>query len=116
MRAKRPENAFDRQDDELLTALRAAWRPEPLPAELLRRVRADLGRRRVPTRRTGLPPASLFGLAAAACLLIAVMVPPERPALLFIEDSCEVVGRFVISGVASKRKALFGDAESITAC
>jgi hypothetical protein len=79
MRAGKPEEQFEERDDKLLVALRAALRPEALPPTLRQRVLADLHGRSGAGRRPGLRTLSLVGLAAAACVLVAVMVPSSGP-------------------------------------
>jgi len=76
MRAGRPEGDLE-SPDNVLASLRAALRPEPLPPALSGRIRADLDRRCGPARRSGLPVVHMLWLAAAACLVAAVLLPPR---------------------------------------
>jgi hypothetical protein len=103
MRRGRPEQ-FESSDDDLLASLRAALRPERLPPTLSERVRADLDRRCAPARHPGLPPIRVIWLAAAACLLVAVLLPPRltpqpsdtfAPVSLTSDEAAEVVAAYV---------------------
>ncbi len=76
MRRGKPE-PFESPDDDLWASLRAALRPERLPPTLSERVRADLDRRCAPAGRYGLPAVHALWLAAAACLVVAVFLPPR---------------------------------------
>jgi len=79
MHPVRPEGQFDEANDELLASLREALRPEPLTTVLADRIRADWRSRSAPARRLRLGPIRAIGLAAAACLMVALLLPP-RPA------------------------------------
>lgn len=71
-----PETQFDDAGDELLSSLRVALRPEPLPAGLVSRIRADWHARSGPLYRLSLGPFHLLGTAAAAAVMIAVLLQP----------------------------------------
>lgn len=89
MRPNEPERQFDDPDDELLESLRTALRPGPLPPALVTRVRADWERRSTVIRRLRVPPMHLVGLVAAACLMVALLLPP-RPAVQTAERTALV--------------------------
>jgi hypothetical protein len=68
-------DALAREADERLAPLRSVLRPEPLPATLRQRILAEFDGRGLAPRRRGLPPVHLAWLAAAACLLVAFVLP-----------------------------------------
>jgi hypothetical protein len=73
----RPENSEARLDDPndgLVSALRKALQPEPLPATLADRIRADWHSRSAAGRRLRLGPWQMVGAAAAAAVLLAVLL------------------------------------------
>lgn len=103
MRTNGPEAQQNHPDDELSAALRIALRPEPLPASLVDRIRMDLDRRSGAVRRRRLPKTHLIGLAAAACLMVAVMLPAENdhraarqaaPLRFSPEEAAEIVAAY----------------------
>jgi hypothetical protein len=103
MRASGPETQPENADDELLAALRVALQPEPLPASLVDRIQMDFDQRTGTGRPRGLPKIHLIGLAAAACLLVAVMLPPENdhraarqlaPLTFSSEEAAEIVAAY----------------------
>jgi hypothetical protein len=105
MRRDRPERQFDRPDDDLLASLRVALRPEPLPATLSERIRADLDRRCVAARRSGLRAVHVVWAAVAACLAVAVLLPPRTaprapdsfaPVSLTSDEAAEVVAAYAM--------------------
>ncbi len=92
MRPAKPEAQFDDANDELLPALRAALRPEPLPPALVSRIRAAWYGRSAPIRRLSLRPFHLLGTAAAAAVLIAVLLQTGR-----VDRASESVGAVALS-------------------
>jgi len=65
----------DLREDELTAALRDALRPEPLPNALTARIQAEFDRRQSATRPPWRVALRVAGLAAAACLLFALLLP-----------------------------------------
>ena len=105
MRAGKLERLFEGSDDDLLASLRSVLRPEPLPVALRQRILADLDHRCVPARRSGLRPIRIVWLAAAACLTVALVLPPQRgagpgklagPLKLSGTDAAEIVGAYQV--------------------
>jgi hypothetical protein len=78
MHPGKPDRHFDDANDALLASLRDVLRPEPLPAALADRIRAGWESRAAPAGRLRLPAIRLVELAAAACLMVALLLPPAR--------------------------------------
>ena len=71
-----PDNLHNDAGDELLSSLQSALRPEPLPASLTERIRANWDRRGESRRTIKFPRPVWLGLAAAAAVTIAFVIPP----------------------------------------
>jgi len=74
----KPDRHFDDANDALLASLREVLRPEPLSPALGDRIRAGWESRAAPAGRLRLPTVRLLGLAAAACLMVALLLQPAR--------------------------------------
>ena len=103
MHPVRPEGQFDEANDELLVSLRDALRPEPLSPALADRIRTGWESRAVPAGRLRLPAMHMVGLAAAACLLVALLLPPRpitrtrrpaAPVALSSDEAAAIVSAF----------------------
>ena len=73
-----PDNPEKHADDELLASLQTALRPEPLPDALVDRIQQDWDRRGRSARTIKLPRSLWLGLAAAAGLTLALLIPTAQ--------------------------------------
>ncbi|MFQ5807525.1 MAG: hypothetical protein ACE5I3_13850 [Phycisphaerae bacterium] len=105
MRAEKPDRKPEGPDDELLAALRVALRPGPLPSALSHGILSTLKRRGAPARCFGLPAARVIWLAAAACVMVAVLFPPHpvpqasdvaAPYFVTSDEAAEIVAAYAI--------------------
>ena len=100
MRPDKADTHFDDANDALLTSLRDALRPEPLRPAFANRIRADWERRAMPAGRLRLPAFHIVGLAAAACLMVALLLPstrtrqPVAPVALSSDEAAAIVAAY----------------------
>jgi hypothetical protein len=100
MRPGKPDRQFDDASGALLASLRDVLRPEPLPAALGDRIRAEWESRAAPVGRLRLPVIHLVGMAAAACLMVALLLPTARtrqhaaPVALSSDEAATIVSAF----------------------
>lgn len=97
------EKLFERLDsDEFAADLRGVLRPAPLPNRLVRRIRADWDQRSVTHAGRWTPTLNFIGLAAAACLTLALLSPTA-------DDRANSGGDLALSsGDAAKIVAAYG--------
>jgi hypothetical protein len=100
MRPGKPDGHFDSANEPLLASLRDALRPEPLSPALRDRIRAGWESHVVPAGRLRLPAIRLIGLAAAACVMVALLLPtartrpPAAPVALSSDEAAAIVAVF----------------------
>lgn len=118
MRPDKPDTHFDDANDALLTSLRDALRPESLRPALANRIRADWERRATPAGRLRLPALHIVGLAAAACLIVALLLPTTRtrqPAARVALSSDEAAAIVAAFGVLAWEGPMDGSLDVISA-
>ncbi len=78
MRVERPADNLDDRDDEFSCSLSDVLRPEPLPAALRDRIRADFDRRCAASRPLRVKTNRLVAVALAASVMLVLMLPMNR--------------------------------------
>ena len=102
MRPVSSENQSEDSNDRLVSSLREALRPEPLPPALADCIRADWRSRSGLAYRLKLTPMHLFATAAAAVLMVAVFLqsgsggraPQSAVVALSADEAAAIVAAF----------------------